>query len=210
MKSSQLRNLMFDLGGVIMDIRKERCVQAFQELGLPDANSYFGDFSQEGIFAAIESGKIGVEEFHARLHELIPHAVSDADIDHAFMQFLIGIPRHRLEALRALREHYGIYLLSNTNPIMWNSFISEQFRQEGMELCDYFDGVVTSFEAKCLKPGAAIFEYAQKKFGISPVETMFLDDSQANCEAAQALGWHAMQVPAGTEFMQLLQEKGLA
>lgn len=85
---------------------------------------------------------------------------------------------HRLEALRRLRSRYGIYLLSNTNPVMWNTEIARQFRGEGREREDYFDGMVTSFEARVMKPEAAIFDYAAEKLGIVPAETLFLDDSQ--------------------------------
>lgn len=204
-----IKNLMFDLGGVIMDIERMRCVRAFEELGLRNADSYLGDYEQQGPFAALESGKIGAYEFRRRMRALIGREVSDADIDGALIRFLIGIPLHRLEELRRLRERYGMYLLSNTNPIMWNSFIAESFRQEGKEIGDYFDGMVTSFEAKMMKPAPAIFDYAREKFGIRPEETMFLDDSEANCEAAISLGWRALHVAPGTEFMEALHRENL-
>ena len=74
-------------------------------------------------------------------------------IDDAFQAFITGIPAHRLAELRRLREAgYRIYLLSNTNPIMWNGVIAREFEKEGMRREDYFDGMVTSFEAGCVKP----------------------------------------------------------
>ncbi len=200
---------MFDLGGVIMDIERMRCVRAFEELGLKNADSLLGDYEQQGPFAALESGQIGAYEFRRRMRALIGREVSDSEIDAAFVRFLIGIPVYRLAQLRQLRERYGIYLLSNTNPIMWNSFIAESFRQEGKEREDYFDGMVTSFEAKVMKPSPEIFEYARRKFNILPEETMFLDDSKANCEAAVSLGWRALHVAPGTEFMEALHHENL-
>lgn len=199
-----IRNLLFDLGGVIMDIEKERCVAAFEELGLREARSYFGDFSQQGPFAAIEEGRIDPEEFHAILHGELPATVSDADIDAAFCRFLIGIPRHRLAALRALRSRYKVYMLSNTNPIMWNSKIKSEFEQEGLTREDYFDGIVTSFAAKALKPAREIFDYACSTLGILPEETLFIDDSQTNLDAAAALGFHTALAAPGTEFIDLI------
>jgi Predicted hydrolase (HAD superfamily) len=83
--------------------------------------------------------------------------VTDAEIDAAFCKFLLGIPVHRLESLRALRERYHIYLLSNTNPIMYDSDIAMYFRAEGREMSDYFDGQVVSYEALCAKPDPEIF-----------------------------------------------------
>lgn len=199
-----IRNLLFDLGGVIMDIEKERCVAAFEELGLREARSYFGDFSQQGPFAAIEEGRIDPEEFHAILHGELPATVSDSDIDAAFCRFLIGIPRRRLAALRALRSRYKVYMLSNTNPIMWNSKIKSEFEQEGLTREDYFDGIVTSFAAKALKPARAIFDYACSTLGIRPEETLFIDDSQTNLDAAAALGFHTALAAPGTEFIDLI------
>ena len=204
MATEHFANLLFDLGGVIMDIEKERCVAAFERLGLRNAASYFGDYTQQGVFAALESGAVTPAEFRAELRRGFDHPVTDAEIDAAFTAFLIGIPRHRLAELRELRRTHGVYLLSNTNPIMWNGFIASQFRQEGLEIADYFDGMVTSFEAKSMKPAAAIFDYAAQKLGIEPAQTLFLDDSEANCQAARALGWHAAVVPPGTEFATIL------
>ena len=194
-----IKNLLFDLGGVIMDICKDRCVRAYEALGLKNAASYFGDYVQSGIFADLESGKITPAQFRDELRKGFDHPVTDAQIDAAFEEFLTGIPRHRLEELRKLRGKYGVYMLSNTNPIMWNSKIKREFEQEGLEREDYFDGIVTSFEAKSMKPDRKIFDYARDKFGINPAETLFLDDSQANVDAAKALGWQAKLVEPGDE-----------
>lgn len=199
-----IKNLLFDLGGVIMDIEKERCVAAFEELGLRDARSYFGDFSQQGPFMRLEQGTISPDEFHAALRTGLPKGVSDEDIDRAFCKFLIGIPAHRLDELRRLRRSYRVYMLSNTNPIMWKSKIRDDFGQQGLTREDYFDGIVTSFEAKALKPDRAIFDYACRKLGIRPEETLFIDDSQANLNAAAALGFRTALAAPHTEFIQVI------
>lgn len=183
-----------------MDIRKERCIAAFEKLGLPDAASYFGDYSQKGPFMLIEEGAISVDEFHAMIREAIGSEVSDEEIDRAFCQFLIGIPVERLERLRKLRKDYKIYMLSNTNPIMWGSTIRDEFTKEGLQREDYFDGMVTSFEAGSMKPDEKIFRYAIEKLGIQPEETLFFDDSQRNLDAASRLGFATRLVPPGTEF----------
>ncbi|MBO4978287.1 MAG: HAD family phosphatase [Muribaculaceae bacterium] len=196
-----LPNLLFDLGGVIVDIRRERCVDAFAALGLADADSYFGLYAQSGIFMAIEDGSLDVAGFHHALHELLPEGVSDADIDAAFQKFIVGIPRRRLEALRRLRRSgHRIYLLSNTNPIMWKGILADEFTKEGLRREDYFDGMITSFEARCAKPDAAIFRYSCSGLGIEPADTVFFDDSEANTAAAAALGFRTVHVRPGTEF----------
>jgi len=193
-------NLLFDLGGVIMDIEKSRCVAAFKALGLDDAGSYFGEFSQQGPFMLLERGDMSVGEFHSVLRQHLPAGTSDGVIDEAFCRFLVGIPVHRLEALRRLRRTHRVYMLSNTNPIMWNSKIRDEFTREGFERDDYFDGIVTSFEARSLKPEAAIFQYACRKFGIAPADTLFVDDSQANLDAAAALGFATALAAPGADI----------
>lgn len=199
--------LLFDLGGVIVDIRRERCEEAFRRLGFADISSFLGDYGQQGPFLEIEEGKITPEQFRAELRRHIPGEVSDAQIDAAFCAFITGIPRHRLEALRALREAgHPTYVISNTNPIMWNSVLKSGFEQEGLTINDYFDGIVTSFEAGCCKPDARIFGLCVSRFGIRPEETIFFDDSEANCRAARALGFQAVHVAPGVEFIDIIEK----
>lgn len=97
-------------------------------------------------------------------------------------------------------------MLSNTNPIMWNSRISEEFCKEGRVREDYFDGMVTSFEARALKPDRRIFDYAVNKLGIEPDETLFLDDSETNLKAASKLGFNTALVAPGMEFTDIIEK----
>lgn len=202
-----IKNLLFDLGGVIMDIRKENCVAAFERLGLRNASTYFGDYSQHGPFLALERGDISVGQFHEALRKDLPPHVSDEQIDDAFCQFLIGIPPRRLHELEKLRLKYNLCLLSNTNPIMWHSTIRKEFEKEGKNIDYYFPGgIVTSFEANSLKPEAKIFEYAVEKLGIEPARTLFLDDSVINLEASEKLGFNTAHVPTDSEFSDILSK----
>lgn len=200
-----IKNLLFDLGGVIMDIRRLNCVASFERLGMKDADSFLGEYSQKGPFLQLEEGAISEEEFRTAVRALIDGEVSDEQIDCAFCDFLVGIPKYRLEQLRQLKKNYNIYMLSNTNSIMWRSRIAEDFRQEGLEREDYFDGIVTSFEARSIKPDAKIFHTVVEKLGINPDETLFLDDSQKNLDAAAQLGFHTLLVTPGSEFFELLK-----
>lgn len=200
-------NLLFDLGGVIMDIDRLRCVEAYRRLGMVRPEDFLGNYAQKGPFMLIESGAISADDFRSEMRKFLPAGVTDSQIDYAFFEFLVGIPRHRLEELRILRKLHKVYLLSNTNPIMWDGKIADEFRQEGLEREDYFDGMVTSFEAKSMKPDRRIFDYAIEKLGIDPTETLFFDDSQANLDAAARLGFMTALVPPGTEFIDILVQR---
>ena len=202
-----IKNLLFDLGGVIMDIRRLNCVASFERLGMKDADSFLGEYSQKGPFLQLEEGAISEAEFRTAVRQFIDGEVTDEQIDSAFCDFLVGIPKYRLEQLRELKKQYGIYMLSNTNSIMWHSRIAEDFRQEGLEREDYFDGIVTSFEAKSIKPDAKIFHTVVEKLGIKPEETLFLDDSQKNLDAAAELGFQTLLVTPGSEFFELLNAR---
>lgn len=204
-----IQNLLFDLGGVIMDIKKDNCVDALRFLGFRNPEEYLGDYSQKGPFGQLEQGLITPDEFRAFVRSNIDGPVTDEQIDDAFNKFLIGIPVERLHQLQQLRQHYGIYMLSNTNAIMWYSKIADEFRKDGLQVDAYFDGIVTSFEAKLLKPDVRIFEYVASHCDIKPEETLFLDDSLANLTGAEKAGFRTAHVPEGKEFIDVLAEMDL-
>lgn len=201
-----VKNLLFDLGGVIMDIRRENCIESLKRLGMADPGMFLGEYVQAGPFGELESGKISPAEFRDELRKWLPAGVTDEEIDSAFEDFLIGIPLHRLHELEELRKKFSVYLLSNTNPIMWNDRIAGEFKKDGKTISHYFDGMVTSFESKCMKPDARIFEDVVEKFGIKPEETIFLDDSASNTAAAEKLGFKTITVIPGAEFAELLSD----
>lgn len=205
-----IQNLLFDLGGVIMDIKRDNCVEALREIGFENADKFLGDYAQTGVFGQLEEGLITPEEFRNFIRSKISVPVTDSQIDTAFSRFLIGIPVERLRQLQTLRRKYGIYLLSNTNAIMWYGKIADEFKKDGLEINGYFDGIVTSFEAKALKPDAGIFNYAILNLDIVPEETLFLDDSERNLEGAKALGFRTALVEPGCEFIDVLKDLDLA
>ena len=189
-----------------MDIKRECCVDALTKLGVENADEMLGLYVQSGDFLRLENGSISAEEFRDSLRSQIKDGreVSNREIDEALNAFLLGIPLRRLVALRELHKRYKIYLLSNTNPIMYYSEIARQFMQEGKTIDDYFDGQVVSFLAGSNKPDRKIFEYAIDHLGITPEETLFIDDSQHNLDAASALGFATALVPPGREFEDIL------
>ena len=204
-----VKNLLFDLGGVIMDIRRENCVKALEQLEVSGIGEMLGVYCQQGAFLQLEEGKITPAEFRDYVRGKSARTLSDEEIDTAFDAFLVGIPVARLHALESLRNHYKIYVLSNTNAIMYNQGIRREFEKDGKHLEDYFDGMVTSFEARVMKPAPEIFNYAAEQLGIAPDETLFLDDGEANVRAAEAVGWHAALVRPGVEYDALLRDMGV-
>lgn len=204
-----IRNILFDLGGVIMDIRRSDCIEAFRKLGMAHPEQFLGEYVQSGPFMGIENGSVTPAQFRAEMRSHLRDGITDDEIDRAFEAFLVGIPEHRLDALKQLRRKgYKICLLSNTNPIMWDGKISEEFRKGGESGPEaYFDGMVRSYEAKVMKPDPRIFHIAAKTCGIEPSETIFIDDSQTNLDAASREGFATLLVAPGQEFTTLLEER---
>lgn len=201
-----IKNLLFDLGGVIMDIRRQNCVEAFKRLGMDDPDMFLGEYVQSGPFEGIENGSYTIDRFHAELRPYLHEGVTDEQIDDAFGEFLIGIPEHRLSALEQLHQTYRMYMLSNTNPIMWNNGIDRNFRRLGHDINYYFDGIAKSFEVRAMKPAPEIFQYVIDTFGIRPDETIFFDDSATNLHAASQFGFHVILATPGAEFATLLSD----
>lgn len=206
--------LLFDLGGVIIDLTIEKAKAGFGALGMPNPDDLLDPFVQKGLFAKIESGLITPAEFFDGIRDMLPvckrETATDQAITDVFCQFLNGLPISRLRALHDLSSRYRVALLSNTNPIMWHSRIAELFTADGHDRDYYFPaGTVTSFEAGVMKPEPEIFRYAIKKLGLNPATTLFLDDGPGNVSAARNIGFHSALVPAGKEFTDILSDYGI-
>lgn len=198
----KIKNLLFDLGGVIMNIERMNAVNALRLAGMPHPEELLGDYGQKGPFLALERGEITPAQFHEQLRPYFDRPVTDEAIDRAFNKFLTGIPVSRLRDIEELRRRgFRTYLLSNTNAVMWNSYILNDFRKDGHDISHYFDGIITSFEVKAYKPEPAIFRATIDRLGIDPQETLFFDDSQANLDGAARFGFHTALVTPDNGFM---------
>lgn len=202
-------NLLFDLGGVIIDLDRKRAIEAFLALGIANINDMLGLYVQAGTLLKLEAGELTIDEFHNELRGHSNRPLSDEQIDEAFNSLLVGIPIARLQALEQLRERYNLYILSNTNPIMFGGKIAQEFKKNGHSIEHYFKGWALSYEAGYNKPHKGIFDYTVKHLGIDPGRTLFLDDSLKNVEVATACGFNAQVVAPGTEFIDIINNMGL-
>ena len=202
-----IRNLLFDMGGVILDIDRNKAIKALKEAGMPHPEELLGDYGQKGPFLALERGEISVQEFREQLRSYFDRPVTDNAIDDAFCEFLVGIPVERLRALESLKKKgYNIYMLSNTNALMWDKYILTEYKKDGHDIDHYFDGIIASFQVKAYKPEKEIFEAAVNILGIKPEETLFFDDSQANLDAAAALGFKTALVTDDRGFIEYFKD----
>lgn len=193
--AKDIKNVIFDLGGVVIDLDRDRAVKALEELGLEDADDILGLYGQKEPFFGLETGELPTADFFDLLRSRMKPGVTDKQITEAFNKFLVCLPTERLEMLRRMRKGgFRIFMLSNTNPVMYLTWIGNAFRQEGLTVNDYFDGIVVSFQELMCKPNVAIFETLMKRYDLNPSETIMLDDSEKNCKAAEEAGAHSFKV----------------
>lgn len=203
---TDIDNVVFDLGGVVFDIDRDLCVERLKEIGLPHAASLLDLYRQQGDFLALEQGEISAAEFFDILRSQCTRGdVTDKELEDALCCFITGLPVRRLEALRRLRQAgKRTFVLSNTNPIMYNSVIDRLFRQESLAINDYFDGIIASFAEKVCKPDPEIFGILLRRYALDPERTLFIDDSQTNVDAARDCGIKGLFLPKNADFIEVL------
>ena len=118
----EVKNIVFDLGGVLLDIDPQRTVKSFETLGLTNVIKPGGWGYKQEVFLHMEEGKLTDGEFRDGIRELLPGPVLDAEIDAAWCAMLIDFPAERVTLLKQLESKYNLYLFSNTNNIHVNYF----------------------------------------------------------------------------------------
>lgn len=182
----KIKQVIFDLGGVVLHLDRSEAVRRFQSMGIDDAQKMLDAYHQNGVFLQVEDGTLDAEQFIDRLRKMAGKELSYQAVAHGWLGFIREVPLYKLEYIRELRKKYGVYLLSNTNPFVMNWARSTDFTPQGNPITDFFDRLYASYELKMVKPDPAIFEYILKDAAIDPEETLFLDDGEANvCEAAR-------------------------
>lgn len=203
---TEIDNIVFDLGGVVLDINRDICVERLESIGLPQAASLLDLYRQQGDFLALEQGEITAATFFDILRsQCVNASITDRELEDALCCFITGLPVERLKALRRLREMgKRTFVLSNTNAIMYNSVIDRLFRQESLSINDYFDGIIASFAEKVCKPDPEIFRILLRRYSLDPSRTLFIDDSQVNVDAAAQCGIKGLFLPKNTDFIEAL------
>lgn len=200
---SVIKNLIFDFGGVLVDLDKGACVRAFERIGAQGVSQYVDECRQEDLFHDLEVGNTTPAEFCSEVRRITGCDASDEEISGAWNALLTGIPRERLMKLLALQQEYRLFLLSNTNAIHWERAIKDLFPMDGHGVNDYFEETYLSYELHLLKPSEEIFRHVMTDAGIKPNETIFIDDSAANCKAARELGIRTINA-VGDEWMEII------
>jgi HAD superfamily hydrolase (TIGR01509 family) len=196
-----IKNIVFDLGGVIMTLDPAEALRRFKALGLSDAERYLDAYTQSGIFGNLEEGKITAEDFRSKLSSLTGHELTFDECKHAWLGYRKDVPQRNLDLLKELRaKDYRLILLSNTNPFMMDWALSSEFDGKGSSLNDYFDALYLSYRLGIMKPAPDFFRQVLDYENILPEETLFVDDGPRNVEAAGKLGFMTMCPDNGSDW----------
>ncbi len=183
-----IKNILFDLGGVVMPIDPEEAVKRFTALGLKNANRMLNSYTQSGYIGDLEEGKITDEEFRQILSKEVGKSLTWEECQWAWLGYRIEVPQRNLDMLKKLKaEGYRLILLSNTNAFM-QQWAETDFDGNGGSISDYFDAMYRSYECKMMKPSDVFFIHVLRTEKIIPSETLFLDDGPRNVAAASEMG----------------------
>ncbi len=198
-----IKTIIFDLGGVLYDLDRQRCVDSLEKAGLTNINSLLTDYKQAGIFQQLEDGTIGQDEFYDSLRKISGKSISNEAIKAAWESFLVEIPDYKLDLVLKLRQKFKIFMLSNTNEIHFEEAIPKAFEKNGKTINDYFDRLYLSYQMKVSKPNRRIFEDLVNDAGIKPEEALFIDDSPDNIRVADEMGFKTYLAKPYEDFTHL-------
>ena len=199
------KSIIFDLGGVLLDIDYQKTIIAFEKLGLKNFEAMFSQFKSDELFEKLETGHLSEADFYAAIKEKTVTQVTNEEIDHAWNSLILHFRVESLALLEKLSTDYKLYLLSNTNSIHLKCFKKLFTEETGKPMLDaYFSKAWYSNEVGLRKPGAEIFEFVLQEENMNAAETLFIDDTLINIETAQSLGFKTNHL-LPTERIELLE-----
>lgn len=202
-----IRNIIFDLGGVIINLDQQRSIYEFNALSERPFENVYNSSSQSGLFDKLDKGQISTEDFFEILKKEIGYSGETEPLLKAWNAMLLNIPEQRLDVLVNAKQNYSTFLLSNTCEPHIASFEEQLYLEHGVKnFEDYFDKVYYSCRMGMRKPDKEIFETVLSQNGLLPEETVFIDDSEQHVKGAGACGINAYLLPKGMEIGDLLKD----
>ena len=203
--SKPIRNIVFDLGNVIINIDPDLTLHRFRELGVGTFDEMYTIMRQTDVFDRLDTGKITLPEFRQAIRDFAQKNIADEQIDEAWCAMLLDFPEENAELLRKLSaEGYPLYLLSNTNEMHINyytNFLKQQFGRN--LLSELFNRAFYSHEIGYRKPNRESYEYVLNAENLNPAETLFIDDLEHNVVGARQTGMLAYHHPKGDRLVDL-------
>jgi putative hydrolase of the HAD superfamily len=201
-----IKNIIFDLGGVLLNIDYHKTAKAFTQIGWPSFADFYSQQQQKELFDQLEIGAINETDFFNQLITFFT-PIEHSALKEAWNAMLLDLPAARLAFLQSLRKEYSLFLFSNTNAIHYEAFtqyISNQY--EGDSLDNYFDKAYYSHVIGKRKPHPSSFDYILKENNIIPAETLFIDDSSQHIAGAASLGIKTYLFSQNSDIIELFPD----
>ncbi|MEX0636229.1 MAG: HAD family phosphatase [Ferruginibacter sp.] len=201
---NQIRNIIFDLGGVLLNINYQKTAEAFEQLGFQQFNSMYTQYTADEVFGKLETGNISNKDFYNSLLAKAAQPISEKDVEIAWNAMLLDFRIESLAKLRQLKQDYQLFLLSNTNDIHYKAFQTIFTQSTGEATIDhYFHKAYYSHKVGLRKPNADNYQFVAADAGLKPTETLFIDDSYNNIAAAASLGFQTHLLLEGEKIETL-------
>lgn len=194
-----IKNIIFDFGGVIHDIRYENVAEAFARYGVTGLDKFYSKDFQTKEMDLFEKGLVSPAEYRDYIRRMTGKGLTDSVIDEIVNAILIDVPTERVKLLLRLRKRYKVFLFSNTNKINYDCFTAKQREKNGFDIFERcFDAAYFSFIMHMRKPDPEGFRLIVEEQRIEPTETIFIDDIAKNLEGARAVGIHGLHLATGS------------
>ena len=186
---SNIKNIIFDLGNVLLNIDYNKTVEAFEKLGFDDFKTGFSPNNMGDLFKKLETGSISEATFYQSIKDISKRPLNNTDIKNAWNALLLNFRTESLVFLEKMAKTHKLYLLSNTNSIHLTAFNQIFIRDTGKPSLDaYFTKTYYSNIIGLRKPDEEVYVYVLKDAAVNAAETLFIDDLAINTEAAKQLG----------------------
>jgi len=193
-----IKHIIFDLGGVLLNIDYGLTEKAFIDAGIVDFPVLYSQLQQTPLFDNWEMGKMPKDEFIKALQQASETSITEQQIITAWNAMLLDFPVRRLQILQQLRLYYDLFLLSNTNEVHEEEFNRILMQSHGIpNIGVFFDKVYFSHRVGLRKPMKEIFNRVLEENQLKPNQTLFIDDSPQHIIAAKALGIQTIYLEKG-------------
>jgi len=201
-----IKAIIFDLGGVILNIDYDLTIKEFEKLGVLNSTSYYSKNEQKKIFNDLEIGKISEKEFINAV-KLKTNNANENQIKHAWNKMLLNLPLEKLIFIKSIMCNYQTFLLSNTNSIHISCFKNSLSETEWKLFESAFNKIYFSYKIGMRKPSVKIFEYVLKENYLKAKNVLFIDDSIQHINAAQKIGIVTHHLKDSEDLITILTDK---
>jgi HAD superfamily hydrolase (TIGR01509 family) len=199
-----LKNIIFDLGGVLLNIDYNKTEKAFRDLGFGEFKEMYNQYSSDAIFTRLETGSISIDAFYEYMIHTSNNNIGLEQINEAWNRMLLDFREESLNFLLQLGKRYQLYLISNTNAIHEKAFTEIFTKQTGQPSLDnYFNKSYYSHKLGLRKPNEDIFNFVLNDAGLLAAESLFIDDSYNNINTAKKMGFETHLLLPGEKIESL-------